>query len=165
MTQGLEARYLGLADREAALRYLERDSQANLFLMDLTARLGAPPEPGEARAEIVGAWRNDEIVGMAGLRPSVVLDASADEEAVEVFLPYLESMSGRPGDFLQGGGSFPAGLGHGRKGGEHQQNQRPGRNGKGFHDTRLGWVVGVKQGGMKLGCLNLMCPGGLPQKL
>ena len=66
------SRFIGLPDREAALDYLSRDSVANLFLLDLTARLGRSPEPGEGPTEIVGAWCNDDIIGMAGLRPSVV---------------------------------------------------------------------------------------------
>ncbi len=93
MGSPVESRYLGLADREAALSYLGRDSVANLLLIDLAAKLGSPPEPGESRAEVVAAWCDGEIVGMVALRPSVVLDANADAAAIEAFLPYLESLS------------------------------------------------------------------------
>ena len=92
MTAPLESRWLNVADLPAARTFLTRDAEANLLLLDLTERLGAPPSPGEAHAEIVGAWRGEELVGMAGLRPSVVLDASARPEAVEAFVPYLESL-------------------------------------------------------------------------
>jgi predicted GNAT family acetyltransferase len=75
------------------LRYLSRDAVSNLFLLDLTAKLGSRAEPGESRTELVGVWRDEELVAMAGLRPSVVLDAHASEEAVQALLPYLESLS------------------------------------------------------------------------
>jgi RimJ/RimL family protein N-acetyltransferase len=75
-----------------ALHFLSRDAVANLFLLDLTARLGKPPAPGETRTKIAAAWRDDQIVGIAGLRPTVILDANAGEEAVETFIPYLEQI-------------------------------------------------------------------------
>jgi RimJ/RimL family protein N-acetyltransferase len=90
MAAAVESRLVGLADREAALRFLSREPVANLFLLDLAARLGAPPVPGETRAKIVAAWRDDEIVGMAGLHPTVILDANVGKEAVEAFIPYVE---------------------------------------------------------------------------
>jgi len=93
MAYAVTSRYIGLPDREAALDYLSRDRVANLFLLDLTARLGHPPEPGESPTEIVGAWCDDDIIGMAGVRPSVVLDARSGKEAIEAFLPYMENLS------------------------------------------------------------------------
>ncbi len=90
MAAAVESRLVGLADRETALHFLSRDAVANLFLLDLAARLGKPPSPGEARTKIVAAWRGDEIVGMAGLHPTVILDANAGQEAVEAFIPYLD---------------------------------------------------------------------------
>ncbi len=93
MAGAVTSRFIGLPDREAALDYLSRDSVANLFLLDLTARLGRSPEPGEGPTEIVGAWCDDDIIGMAGLRPSGVLDADSGKEVIEAFLPYMESLS------------------------------------------------------------------------
>jgi RimJ/RimL family protein N-acetyltransferase len=90
MAAAVESRLVGLADRERALHFLSRDAAANLFLLDLAARLGTPPAPGETQTKIVAAWRDDQIVGMAGLHPTVILDANAGEEAVEAFIPYLE---------------------------------------------------------------------------
>lgn len=90
MAATLEARLLRPADRDAALRFLARDAVANLFLLDLAANLGRRPAPGEARAEIVAVWQKGEIVGMAGLHPTVILDANAGKDAVEAFIPYLE---------------------------------------------------------------------------
>jgi RimJ/RimL family protein N-acetyltransferase len=92
MAAAVESRLIGLADRETALHFLSRDAVANLFLLDLAARLGTPPAPGENRTKIVAAWRDDQIVGMAGLHPTVILDANADEEAVDAFIPYLEQI-------------------------------------------------------------------------
>ncbi|MFP8881221.1 MAG: hypothetical protein VCE43_18105, partial [Myxococcota bacterium] len=93
MPPPLASRYLELDDREAALRYLGRDAAANLLLLDLTAKLGSRAEPGESRTELVGVWRDDELIAMAGLRPSVVLDAHAGDEAVQALIPYLENFS------------------------------------------------------------------------
>jgi len=106
MAAAVESRLIGLADRETALHFLSRDAVANLFLLDLAARLGTPPAPGENRTRIVAAWRDDQIVGMAGLHPTVILDAvgmaglhptvildaNAGKEAVEAFIPYLEGI-------------------------------------------------------------------------
>jgi RimJ/RimL family protein N-acetyltransferase len=92
MAAAVESRLIGLADRETALHFLSRDAVANLFLLDLAARLGTPPAPGENRTRIVAAWRDDQIVGMAGLHPTVILDANAGEEAVDAFIPYLEQI-------------------------------------------------------------------------
>jgi RimJ/RimL family protein N-acetyltransferase len=93
MASDLESGLLRLADREEALRFLSRDAVPNLFLTDLTARLGAPSEPGESDTEIVGVWRGNQIVGLASLRPSVVFDANAGPDVVEAILPFLTRLS------------------------------------------------------------------------
>ncbi len=90
MAAAVESRLVGIVDRERALDFLSRDAVANLFLLDLASRLGKPPAPGEARTEMVAAWRGDRIVGMAGLHPTVILDANAGRDAVEAFIPHLE---------------------------------------------------------------------------
>jgi len=92
MDQPIESRLLKASESEAALAYLESEPRKNLYLIDLTARLGSPPAPGEARTEIAGAWRNGRLVGLAGLRPCVIFDARAEPDAVEAFLPFLENM-------------------------------------------------------------------------
>ena len=88
---GVEARRLGRESRAAALSFLARDPLANLFLLDLAGRLGAPPVPGEARTEMIGVWRGGELAAVASLRPTVALTA-APSEVLEAFLPYLESL-------------------------------------------------------------------------
>jgi RimJ/RimL family protein N-acetyltransferase len=90
MGAALEPRLLEVADREAALEFLSRDAVDNLFLLDLAANLGRRPGPGEAQTEIVAVWQKGEIVAVAGLHPTVILDANAGKEAVEAFIPYLK---------------------------------------------------------------------------
>ena len=92
MAAAVESRLVGLEDRETALDFLSRDAVTNLFLLDLAARLGKPPTPGETQTKIVAAWRDDQIVGMAGLHPTVILDANAGKEVVEAFIPYLDQI-------------------------------------------------------------------------
>ena len=92
MARRVEARLLRNAERPAVLARLAAKAKANLFLLDLTDRISAPPAPGEMRTEIAAAWRGEEVVGVAGLRPSIAFDADVTPEAVEAFLPLLESL-------------------------------------------------------------------------
>jgi RimJ/RimL family protein N-acetyltransferase len=85
----LRVRPLGERDRETALVYLERAPLLNLVLLDLVLRLGEREAPGAKRPELLGAWRGRELLGLAGLAPSVVFDAAAEREALEAFFPYL----------------------------------------------------------------------------
>jgi len=79
-------------ERRAVASHLALDPLGNLFLLDLAERLGASPPPGELRAELAVAHRGSRIVAVAGLRPSVVFDVDAAEEAVEALLPFLETL-------------------------------------------------------------------------
>jgi ribosomal protein S18 acetylase RimI-like enzyme len=88
---GVETRVLGPESREEVLPFLARDPLANLFLQDLLLRLGARPEPGEARSEMVGAWQHGELVAVLALRPTIAL-TPAGPEVLECFLPYLEPL-------------------------------------------------------------------------
>jgi ribosomal protein S18 acetylase RimI-like enzyme len=92
MARRVEARLLRSQERPAVLARLAADAKANLFLLDLTERISAPPAPGELRTEIAAAWRGEEVVGVVGLRPSIAFDAAVTPEAVEAFLPLLESL-------------------------------------------------------------------------
>jgi len=92
MARRVEARLLRNEDRPAVLARLAANAKANLFLLDLTDRISAPPAPGEMRTEIAAAWRGEEVVGVVGLRPSIAFDADVTPEAVEAFLPLLESL-------------------------------------------------------------------------
>jgi RimJ/RimL family protein N-acetyltransferase len=92
MAPGPEARLVRSSDREAVLAHLARSPERNLFLLDVVARLGLPPPSGEFRSEVAAAWQDDEVVGVAALRPTVVLDAEATPEAIDALLPYLDAL-------------------------------------------------------------------------
>ena len=74
------------------LAHLGRDPLSNLLLIDLAARLGSKAAPGEMRPELAVALAAGEIAGVVGLRPSVVFDVAAGEEAVEALLPFLGTL-------------------------------------------------------------------------
>jgi len=74
------------------LAHLSREAQSNLFLLDMALRHGRRPAPGEMRTELAVATRGEEIVGVAGLRPSVVFDAAVKPEALQAFVPFLETL-------------------------------------------------------------------------
>jgi predicted GNAT family acetyltransferase len=80
---------LGPADREAARRFLAEDAQSNLFLLDLVQSLGSPPTPGEAGAELWGAWRRRTLLGVAAIRPCLVLAAQLPPAVLEVLTAVL----------------------------------------------------------------------------
>jgi ribosomal protein S18 acetylase RimI-like enzyme len=75
-----------------ALALLARAPRDNLLLLDLAARLGDPPPPGEMATELVGAFRGDELVGVAALRPTIAFDARIDAEALDALLPLVETL-------------------------------------------------------------------------
>jgi RimJ/RimL family protein N-acetyltransferase len=88
----MKAHLVRRAEREAVMARLAQDPLGNLFLLDLTDRLGAPPLPGELRSEIAVARREGRIAGVVGLRPSVVFDTAVEEDALEAFLPFLATL-------------------------------------------------------------------------
>jgi ribosomal protein S18 acetylase RimI-like enzyme len=75
-----------------ALALLARAPRDNLLLLDLAARLGEPPPPGEMATELIGAFRGDELVGVAALRPTIAFDARIDNEALDALLPLIETL-------------------------------------------------------------------------
>jgi predicted GNAT family acetyltransferase len=85
----VKARLLGPADRGDAARFLAADAQSNLFLLDLVQGLGSPPTPGEAAAELWGAWRRRTLLGVAALRPCIVLAAQLPPAVLEVLTAVL----------------------------------------------------------------------------
>ena len=92
MTPVLDVRMLREPEASRAVEYLSRDPLPNLFLLDLLHRRGAPAPPGEMRTEIAVALRNDELVGVAALRPTIVFDAAMDPAVACEFLPLLDTM-------------------------------------------------------------------------
>jgi ribosomal protein S18 acetylase RimI-like enzyme len=92
MAPKIEARLLRPSEREQVLDYLARDSRENLFLLDLTTRQGVTQGVGELPTEIACAWQGSSLVGVVGLRPSVVFDSAVSEEVLEAFFPFLEPL-------------------------------------------------------------------------
>jgi RimJ/RimL family protein N-acetyltransferase len=88
----VRVRPLMARDREAAIARLERAARLNLYLLDLALRLGEP-NTGRARAELLGAWQGDELVGVASVQPSLVLDATADPSVLAAFFPYMGTVA------------------------------------------------------------------------
>jgi len=79
------------SERAAVLQHLALDPLANLSLLDMTERLGRRPAPSELRPEVAATWQGDRVAAVAGLRPSVVFDAAADDAAIEALLPLVEA--------------------------------------------------------------------------
>jgi len=85
-------RSLAARDRDAVIARLERAARLNLYLLDIALRL-AEPDGTRARGELLGAWRAEELVGVASVQPSLVLDATAEPEALAAFFPYLGTVA------------------------------------------------------------------------
>lgn len=88
----LKARLLSPRDREPAMALLERDAQANLQLLELACRLGGPAGVSEVPPQLLGAFDAGRLVGVASVRPSLVLDSEVDEEMLDLWMPYLEAV-------------------------------------------------------------------------
>ena len=71
---------------------LRRDPRSNLYLIDLVGQLCRGRSSGEARPELLGVRRGRTLIGVAGVRPTLVVDAAADEATVEACLPLLASV-------------------------------------------------------------------------
>jgi predicted GNAT family acetyltransferase len=85
----------GLAPREhaAALARLRRHPRRNLFLIDLVGRIGGPSLPGEARTRALAARRGGQLVGVAALQPTVVLDAELEAPVLDAVLDHLAAQA------------------------------------------------------------------------
>ena len=77
--------------RGEVLDRLRKDSRHNLSLLDLVE----PPDPGAGSAgaaQIVVAREGREIVGIASLRPSLILETAIGREGISAVLPLLSSL-------------------------------------------------------------------------
>lgn len=92
MARPIDAQLLEPAQRAEVLEYLSHDARDNLLLLDLVARMGDAPSPAELTPQIAVARRSGEIVGVAALRPSAVLDARVLPEALERLAPLFDPM-------------------------------------------------------------------------
>lgn len=90
--RSIEAQLLSSSERDEALAYLLEDARANLLLIDLVARLGKAPAPGEMRSQVAWACQGGEIRGIAALHPTVVLDTRMGAEALEALLPLFDPL-------------------------------------------------------------------------
>lgn len=88
----VRVRSLTARDRPAVLGRLDRSARLNLFLLDLALRLGEPAQ-GRTRTELLGAFRDDALIGVASVQPSLVLDATAEPAALAAFFPYLGTVA------------------------------------------------------------------------
>lgn len=92
MSAAVTAQLIKRSDCAAVIEYLARDPLSNLLLLEQASRLGQAPAAGEMRSEAAVARRAGEIIGVMGLRPTVVLDATVESEAIAAFLPLLETV-------------------------------------------------------------------------
>jgi ribosomal protein S18 acetylase RimI-like enzyme len=92
MARAIQACLLAASEVEETLEHIGRRPLDNLFLIDLVARFGMPPAPGEMRTEIALARRAGEIVGVVALRPSVVFDADIGTPAIEALARFLDAL-------------------------------------------------------------------------
>ncbi len=83
------ARRLGVEDRPLALSHLREVVDRNLVLIDYVERLGGTLGPGEVPPQIYGAFRDEALVGVVSIRPSVVLSAGLEPGALDVLAPQV----------------------------------------------------------------------------
>ncbi|MGH0038095.1 MAG: GNAT family N-acetyltransferase [Myxococcota bacterium] len=88
----VKGRLLSAGDRRAALGHLEATSRLNLPLLDAIHQVGQPPAPHEVPAQVLGAWSGPRLVGLAALRPSLILESALCESALEAFWPFIDRM-------------------------------------------------------------------------
>ena len=92
MASAITARRITADGLPEAIALLVRAPRENLLLLDLAARLGEAPPPGETATELVGAYRGSELVGVAALRPAIALDAQIAPDAAAALLPLVEAL-------------------------------------------------------------------------
>ncbi len=90
VTGGVEARRVSVADRREALARLRASARDDLLLLDVVDRVGEPALPGELPSEVLGAWRDGRLVGLAALRPSLILETQLHPEALHAMQETLE---------------------------------------------------------------------------
>jgi len=78
-------------DREAAIARLRDRARDDLFLLDLVRQIGAGFST-EVAAEVLGAWRGSNLVGVASLRPTLVLESQIERPVLETMLGPLSDL-------------------------------------------------------------------------
>lgn len=92
MRNRLKARLLSARDRDTAIALLARDPLRDLQLLDLASRIGRPGAPTEVPPQLLGAFEAGRLVGVASVRPSLVLDSRVDEAMLDAWMPFLEAV-------------------------------------------------------------------------
>ncbi len=92
MAPPLSSRAIAADRLPDALALLGQEPRDNLLLLDLAARLGEAPPPGEMATELIGAFRGEDLVAVAALRPTIVFDARIDAGALEAMFPLVETL-------------------------------------------------------------------------
>ena len=77
-------------DAPAALALLAARPRDDLFLLDLVHQL---PAPTDTVVDLVGAWRGDALVGVAALRPTLVLQAQLPPAVRDVLMGPLSDVA------------------------------------------------------------------------
>ena len=79
-------------DCEAALALLAATPRDDLFLLDLVRQV---PAPSDVMVEVIGAWRGTTLVGLAALRPTLVLQTGLPPAVRDALMePLAEVASG-----------------------------------------------------------------------
>ena len=78
-------------DREAAIARLRDRARDDLFLLDLVRQTGVGAT-AEVAAEVLGAWRGANLVGVASLRPTLVLESQIERPVLEALLGPLSDL-------------------------------------------------------------------------
>jgi RimJ/RimL family protein N-acetyltransferase len=71
-TERVVVRSLRRRDCDAAIALLTPSSRDDLFLLDLVRQI---PAPGDAVVDVIAAWRGATLLGLAALRPTIVLQS------------------------------------------------------------------------------------------
>jgi ribosomal protein S18 acetylase RimI-like enzyme len=87
--EALCARRVGSQEQIQALEFLSAATDENLILIDFVSRLGGRLGPGEVPPQIYGAFEAGQLVGVAALRPSIVLCSGMREDILDLLMPYI----------------------------------------------------------------------------
>ncbi len=88
----LKGRLISPSDRKTALERLSASTRRNLFLLDMIKQVGRSANSHETPTQVLGAWLGGELRGLAGIRPSLVLEADLADDALETFLSYFDGI-------------------------------------------------------------------------
>ncbi len=89
MDETWSVRRLGVDDQRSVLEYLRVAPDRNLTLIDYAGRLGRPPGQADLPPQLFGAYQADRLMGVAAVRPSVVVSAALPDAARDALLPQL----------------------------------------------------------------------------